>query len=69
MYVKNVINTFPTEKPRRSRYRPPPEGRSPGAEGTATGASSAGACGTPYQRSHDPAAGHRRRSWVGHVGV
>ena len=25
--------------PRRSRYRPPPEGRSPGAEGSATSAS------------------------------
>ena len=39
MLRQDVINNFPTEKPRRSRYRPPPEGRSPGAEGTATSAS------------------------------
>jgi hypothetical protein len=38
MLRQDVINNFPTEKPRRSRYCPPPEGRSPGAEGTATGA-------------------------------
>ena len=35
MLRQDVINNFPTEKPRRSRYCPPPEGRNPGAEGTA----------------------------------
>jgi len=38
MLRQDVINNFPTEKPRRSRYCPPPEGRSPGAEGEQPGA-------------------------------